>query len=126
MATVGHPLSDLSNLTNPYILAANPKVPRSHPAFIPGATPGLPTEEQTIQWYATVAGWDPAAEKRWGDAFGMFRSYIIMQGIAARYARRQASSANAKDYADLMAPFGDLAWALVEKVKNSSMAKSKL
>lgn len=61
----------------------------------------------------------------WGAAFGMFRSSIIMQGIAARYARRQASSANAKNYADMMQPFGEFAWTLVEKAKNPTRSKTR-
>ena len=126
MATIGHPLSDLANLLNPYVLAVDPQGPRGNPTFVPGATPGLPTEEQAIRWYAEVAGWDPAPDMTWGAAFGMLRSCVIMQGIAARYALRQASSANAKSYADMMLPFGELAWSLVEKVKVSSGTKSRL
>jgi len=49
-----------------------------------------------------------------------------MQGIAARYARRQASSANAKSYADMMQPFGEFAWTLVVKAKNSAGSRSRL
>ena len=37
-----------------------------------------------------------------------------MQGIAARYAMRQASSAKARDYGVQMGPFGELAWGLVK------------
>jgi len=95
-------------------------------AFGPGATPGLPTEEQVLEWYAEVAGWDPAPEMTWGAAFGMFRSCIIMQGIAARYARRQASSANAGTYIGLIQPFGERAWDLVEKAMISTGHKSRL
>lgn len=126
MATIGHPLSDLANLLNPYVLAINPEGPRGHPDFVPGATPGLPTEQQAIDWYAEVAGWDPTLDMTWGAAFGMLRSCVIMQGIAARYALRQASSANAKSYAELMVPFGELAWSLVEKVKHSTGPRSRL
>ena len=126
MATIGHPLSDLANLLNPYVLAINPQGTRSHPDFIPGATPGLPTEEQAIKWYAEVAGWDPAPDMTWGAAFGMLRTCVIMQGIAARYALRQASSANAKSYADMMVPFGELAWSLVRKAKEPIAPKSRL
>ena len=36
-----------------------------------------------------------------------------MQGIAARYAVRQASSAKARDYGVQMGPFGEFAWELV-------------
>ena len=126
MATVGHPLSDLANFTTPYVLAVDKGGPRYPPAFLPGATPGLPTEQQIIRWYAEVAGWDPAPDMTWGAAFGMFRSSIIMQGIAARYARRQASSANAKSYADMMQPFGEFTWTLIEKAKNSTRSKLRL
>ena len=52
----------------------------------------------------------------WGDAFGVFRGSIIMQGIAARHALRQASSERAREYAVQMAPFGEVGWNLVEKL----------
>jgi aminoglycoside phosphotransferase (APT) family kinase protein len=126
MATIGHPLSDLANLLNPYVLAINPQGPNGHPDFVPGATPGLPTEEQAINWYAEVARWNPAPDMTWGAAFGMLRSCVIMQGIAARYALRQASSANARSYAEMMIPFGELAWSLVEKAKDSGGPKPRL
>jgi aminoglycoside phosphotransferase (APT) family kinase protein len=126
MATIGHPLSDVINLTSQFVLALDRTGPRYHPGFVPGATPGLPSEQQIIRWYAEVAGWDPAPDLTWGAAFGMFRSSIIMQGIAARYALRQASSANAKSYAEMMQPFGEFAWTLVEKAKNSTRQKSRL
>lgn len=126
MATIGHPLSDLANLTNPYVLAKNPTGPKGQPGFKEGATPGLPTEKQVTQWYTEVAGWDPSPDMTWAAAFGMLRSCVIMQGIAARYARRQASSANAKSYAEMMNPFGELAWSLVVQVKDSMGNKSRL
>lgn len=126
MATIGHPLSDLINLTTPYVLALDQSAPQHHPSFVPGTTPGLPTERQITQWYTEVAGWDPTPDMTWGAAFGMFRSSIIMQGIAARYAMRQASSANAKSYAEMMRPFGEFAWTLVEKAKDSTRQNSRL
>ena len=126
MATIGHPLSDLANLLNPYVLAINPAEPGGNSAFVPGATPGLPLEGQALAWYSAVAGWDPVPDMSWGAAFGMLRSCVIMQGIAARYALRQASSANAKSYADMMVPFGELAWSLVQKVKDSMGPKERL
>ena len=64
----------------------------------------------------------------WGEAFGVYRNCIIMQGIAARYALRQASSARAQEYAVQMGPFATVGWDLVqqcqrERVKQSSKAK---
>ena len=132
MSTLGHPLSDLSNLMGPYTLAAaasaaftapsapSPLQSRINPAFIPPITmPGLPSRTQLIQWYAEVAGWDPSAASGWGDAFGVFRNSVIMQGIAARWALRQASSARAIEYAVQMRPFGELAWGLCKGLQES-------
>ena len=130
MSTLGHPLSDLSNLLGPYTLASaapeaftSPDAPtplksRINPAFIPPiSTPGLPSRDQLITWYAEGAGWDPGRVSAWGDAFGVFRNSVIMQGIAARWALRQASSEKAIEYAVQMRPFAQLAWGLCERLK---------
>jgi aminoglycoside phosphotransferase (APT) family kinase protein len=117
MATIGHPLSDLANLLTPYTTAAIPiaeKSGRAQVAFKPGNTEGLPTKSQNIAWYREVAGWDPAPDMTWGDAFGVYRGTIIMQGIAARYAMRVASSAKAQEYAVQMKPFAEVAWTLIQ------------
>lgn len=126
MSTIGHPLSDLVNLLMPYKTAtSNAAVEIGHadPKFLPGGLPGLPTKEQCIAWYRELAGWDPSPEMLWGDAFGIYRGSIIMQGIAARYAQRQASSPKAKEYGALMHPWAEIAWELVERTKSG---KSKL
>ncbi|KIY02906.1 uncharacterized protein Z520_01371 [Fonsecaea multimorphosa CBS 102226] len=94
IATVGHPLSDLSNLTMPWTVTQNfPEIKtHSHPAFaVDGGPPGLPTKEQCLEWYSEVARWDPRREIVWADAFAIFRTSVMIQGIAARYAVRQAS-----------------------------------
>ena len=128
MSTIGHPLSDLSNLLFPYVASAANLYGRSNPAFSPSVvTPGLPTHAVCMNWYAEVTGWDPSQEQGWGDAFGCFRNSVIMQGIAARYALRQASSANAKDYAVQMGPFAEFAWSLIETLKADGFGqKAKL
>ncbi|KAF2498390.1 APH-domain-containing protein [Lophium mytilinum] len=122
MSTVGHPLSDLVNLLTPYLTAQSEKarsVGRGSEDFLPGAIEGLPTRDQVIEWYSESAGWDPKPEMTWGDAFGIYRGSIIMQGIAARYAMRQASSEKAKDYAAQMKPFAEVAWDLVQEYKKA-------
>ncbi|KIW28205.1 uncharacterized protein PV07_07885 [Cladophialophora immunda] len=94
IATVGHPLSDLSNLTMPWTVTQGFKEIKthSHPAFDVGAgPPGLPTKQQCLEWYREVAGWDPRGEIAWADAFAIFRTGVMIQGIAARWAVRQAS-----------------------------------
>ncbi|KAF2869322.1 kinase-like domain-containing protein [Massariosphaeria phaeospora] len=121
MSTIGHPLSDLANLLTPYVTATAQQaldIGRANEAFQPGVTKGLPSRDQLLAWYAEVAGWDPRTSMTWGDAFGLYRSSIIMQGIAARYALRQASSANAQDYVAMMHPFSEITWDLVQKYVN--------
>lgn len=114
MSTVGHPLADLCNFMNPFFTAVaegtNP-----HAGFLPGATPGLPDAAQIVQWYADVSGYDPTAELNWGMAFSLFRLSAICQGIAARYARRQASSEKARVYAVTRGPLAEFSWVLVGK-----------
>jgi aminoglycoside phosphotransferase (APT) family kinase protein len=130
MSTIGHPLSDLANLLGPYVTAASEtalEIGRGSTAFQPGVTEGLPTREQLVEWYREVAGWDPAPDMHWGDAFGIFKGSVIMQGIAARYAMRQASSARAIEYAVQMKPWAEIGWGLIRSLKEKQQAeKAKL
>jgi len=125
MSTIGHPLSDLINVITPYLTAGKTEV-LNYPTFVEGVTPGLPTQDQVVKWYAEVAGWDPTPDLTWGAAFGMFRATCIFQGIAARYARGQASSAKAKHHADQRYPMGEFAWKLVQKAKQGSTDRARL
>jgi aminoglycoside phosphotransferase (APT) family kinase protein len=125
MSTIGHPLSDLINLTTPYYLIGQSHI-RLLPAFAEGATPGLPTQGDLLKLYAEVAGWDPRPDLTWGISFGFFRATCIYQGIAARYAVRQASSAKAKDNATQRHPMGDLAWAHIQKAIQAAKEKASL
>jgi aminoglycoside phosphotransferase (APT) family kinase protein len=119
MATIGHPLSDLVNLTGPWSwTATTSQSPKGNSdEFKPGVTPGLPSLEQVVQWYSEASGYDAAKDLQWGNAFGGYRGAVIMQGIAARYARRQASGITAKNYAAQMKPYGVWAWTQVQEVK---------
>ncbi|EEY19786.1 acyl-CoA dehydrogenase family member 11 [Verticillium alfalfae VaMs.102] len=94
--------------------------------LLPGATPGLPDATQVVRWYADVSGYDPAAEFGWGMAFNVFRLSAVCQGIAARYARRQASSEKAKQYSETRAPLAEFAWELVETSRKGEGAVAKL
>ena len=135
MATIGHPLSDLVNLTGPWSwtsqTAQNPQAMKSISAgaardrsdFEEGVTAGLPTLRQAVQWYTEASGYEAAPDLAWGNAFGGFRGAIIMQGIAARYAVRQASGVTAKNYAAQMGPYGEWAWVQVEAVKRTQDEK---
>jgi aminoglycoside phosphotransferase (APT) family kinase protein len=136
MSTIGHPLSDLSNLIVPWTISAFSLERRnSHPAFAPASSasfsvtqlaPGLPTREECIQWYKEVAGWDPAPELGWSTAFAMWRDSIIFQGIASRYAVRQASSLEAKKVGMEMRPAAEICWELVRRVREEGASKARL
>lgn len=130
MSTIGHPLSDLSNLVVPYTITARTTTPRrnSREAFKPSKLlEGLPTRDELVALYAQVAGWDPAPDIPWGSAFSMFRDCIIFQGIAARYAVRQASSPKAKLVGEETAPCAEICLGLVEEARGlCGNAKARL
>lgn len=134
MATIGHPLSDLVNLSGPWTWVNKNVTAKTHPKqdsgqvkndFDDGVTPGLPTLQQVVDWYIESSGYDAAAELKWGNAFGAFRNAVIMQGIAARYARRQASGTTAKNYGEMMGPYGDYAFDQVKALRETSDGKTK-
>lgn len=128
MSTIGHPLTDLINLLNPYFLRDQPRNQSYYDLtkFKAGATPGLPTEHDLIKWYGEIAGWDATADIPWGLAFHYFRSAGIYQGIAARYAVRQASSEKARENAQLRHPMAKLAYKHFENAKSLASNKPKL
>jgi aminoglycoside phosphotransferase (APT) family kinase protein len=91
---------------------------------------GLPTKNQCVEWYREVAGWDPAPEMPWGVAFWLFRTTVVMQGIAARYASRQASGKTAREIGLQMIPHAKMALGHIAEVKRKqedlSVVKSQL
>lgn len=142
MSTIGHPLSDLSNLLTPYFTARlDPR--RSvnvHPGFLPRATRGLPTHDEITALYFSVVDRpesssldlapriDDAVRQRelqWAQAFNIFRLSAICQGIAARQAGRQASSEQARRYGDARTPLAEFAWELVQETKKTGQVGQK-
>lgn len=128
MSTIGHPLSDLSNLIVPWTITDFSTERRNSSVhFAPGAdTPGLPSRDQVVSWYAEVADWNPASELPWSTAFAMFRDSIIFQGIASRYAVRQASSLEAKRVGEEMGPASEICWELIRRAKESGRTRANL
>jgi len=53
----------------------------------------------------------------WAEAFAIYRGAVIIQGIAARYAARQASSEKAMDHGNAMRPHAEMAWQFVQEVE---------
>lgn len=126
MSTTGHPLSDLSNLLTSFTTSSLPQ--SSHllsPAFVPGRTPGLPTRDHLLGLYASLTSYDPRKgdEVAWGAAFNLFRLAAVCQGIAARHAVRQASSAKAAVHAAERGPLAEVAWGMVVEKEGSHKAR---
>ena len=118
LSTLGHPLSDLCNLISPYLFAHNPDASLSPNAedFLPGATDGLLSEAEAVAIYEKAVGF-PVEGVKWGAAFTLCRNSVIVQGITARAARKQASSANAGSYEKLTPKLAALATRLVAEDK---------
>ena len=141
LSTLGHPLSDLCNLLSPYVLgsgfgpaADDAKAPDSGSdsdlasvaaaAAVFTGTPGVPTRDEAVRIYQQAAAAAAAAAGRWagsmganldwGLAFMLCRNSVITQGISARHARRQASSASAATYRALTPRLAALATRLVQ------------
>ena len=87
LSTIGHPLSDVSNLTMPWATAGEKleyitdgeededgeRRRRERDEFIPGRVEGLPSREEILEEYSKVAGWNPKTFSDYADAFAMFR-----------------------------------------------------
>ena len=120
LSTIGHPLSDLANLVQPLLLSAEAQ-------FVPpSVNGGYPPLKTILEWYKNEAGWDPTSDFPFADSFCLWRTSIISQGIAARNARGQASSAEAKMYGQKMFPLGELSWKAVQEFEKSRKEKAKL
>ena len=137
MATEGHPLSDLTNLTAPFAWSAL-QVPMLteqsltaglkdiQEKFRPGTVPGTPTIEQCYQWYSSIARWDPRKDADWAIAFNHFRTAVIMQGIGARLATGQASGIKAAEFASQTNPYALWSRASVASITRGGRNCGKL
>jgi len=114
------------------------RMPRNaYPAFSPQSPlAGLPSKGEILNWYAEavsgsdagpqIRGWKPQEDLPWGVAFAMFRDCVIFQGIAARYAVRQASSPSAWEVGQEREPAAETCWELVGTAKEAKSARAQL
>lgn len=123
MSTVGHPLSDVCNFLTSFYLADNVKTHYDTSGFLPGRTSGLPQPDQILAWYRETAGWDPVPELTWGMSFSIFKLSGVLQGIAARYAARQASSEMARSHAATRGAMAEFAWKLAQEAGAGTSSK---
>ncbi|KAI9257220.1 kinase-like domain-containing protein [Phascolomyces articulosus] len=98
LSTIGHPLSDLANLVFPFFTPPG----KERIGFKGEKDLPIPGADELMQVYCTTAGIPyPIDRFMFCVAFNTFRSAVIFQGIAARAARKQASSTQAKANGEL-------------------------
>lgn len=155
LSTIGHPLSDLANLLHPFFIPAsnegffglkNSKEPLpipDHEQLIQYYCQkvGCPYPLEKFQFSVAFACFRVSVKKglRRIDLFyidshehAAFFSYstliklaVILQGIAARVARKQASSAEAKAHGEKFKPMAQLALDFVDQGELASAGASK-
>ncbi|CCG85026.1 protein of unknown function [Taphrina deformans PYCC 5710] len=125
LSTIGHPLSDLANLLQPYGL---PSGGESSLTGFAGRNDlqGVPTLSEAHARYSAIAKWSSATDWTFAEAFAHLRLAVITQGIAARVARKQASSLKAIHHAQLFRPLGELAWIIIQADTEDGQEKAKL
>lgn len=122
MSTIGHPLSDIANLLQPFTLVTiSPAAAKD--LLVPfqsiSEVPGLPPIAECLFWYRNVAGWNPVPEMIWANAFSLFRMSVVRQGITARYAARQASGSTAIEIGRGMFTCSRLTLSLIRMIKEA-------
>jgi aminoglycoside phosphotransferase (APT) family kinase protein len=89
MATVGDPLVDLGTLLN--YLPDPDGDPSSERVAIPGLEAiGLPSRQEIVDRYSARTG-TPVDAIHWYEAYGSWKTAVIMQQLYARYARGETS-----------------------------------
>ncbi len=88
LATIGHPLADLAYLCLPY------RLPPDMPGVVDLVGAGLPTEAEILERYCERVGRDGIPDWPVFLAFACFRNAAISQGVAARAALGNVSTAS--------------------------------
>ncbi|KEP51381.1 kinase subdomain protein PKL/CAK/ACAD protein [Rhizoctonia solani 123E] len=128
LCTLGSPLADLANLIMPYhVDPAEVPPPNAISGFKGQPADAVPCSlEELERTFCDGFGIPyPITEMVFTNSWMMFRLSIISQGIAARYAQRQASSANAKMQGDRFPMLGRMAKRLMLE-GSSALPKAKL
>ncbi|KAI0050802.1 protein kinase subdomain-containing protein PKL/CAK/ACAD [Auriscalpium vulgare] len=134
LCTLGSPLADLANLTQNWVIDRDDlKLPveqkdsgifrgyKNHPEDAPARLEDLEREYCRVMKLSY-----PIREMVFARSWMLFRGAVIMQGIAARFARRQASSERAYLYVQLFPIIGSFARKVLEEEGYSLGPEAKL
>lgn len=108
LATIGDPIADFAYFAMHW---AMPRDGRSGLAGVDLDAESLPTLDAMVARYCAATGRDGLPDLHWYFAFNLFRLVGIVQGIKKRLADGNASSAQAAQMAERVAPLARLAWA---------------
>lgn len=134
LCTLGSPLADLANFTQPWSIDSK-NVPadlvngqHSFLTSFKNAADGVPIslEELEREYCHLTNQAYPIKEMRFVRSWMLFRSAVISQGIAARFALRQASSEKASIHTRLFPVMGHIARTVLEEEGYVTGIKSKL
>ncbi|THH33046.1 hypothetical protein EUX98_g1126 [Antrodiella citrinella] len=132
LCTLGSPLADLANLTQPWAIDPAIIPPSNDPAFAmiiafknrPQIAP-IPLEDLEREYSRLTNQPYPIPDIVFARSWMLFRLAVISQGIAARYARRQASSERAISHLSIFPLVGKMAIWAIEDPEGTGV-KSKL
>ncbi|KAG9303528.1 hypothetical protein G9A89_018424 [Geosiphon pyriformis] len=114
LSTIGHPFSDLANLLMPYYVPSNELGPLG--GFINESNLEVPSLEELMRLYCIKTNREyPIPNFDFATVFSFFRLCVITQGIAARVARKQASSVRATEFGGLFRKVANLALKIVDR-----------
>ncbi|CAG8810681.1 24896_t:CDS:2, partial [Dentiscutata erythropus] len=126
LSTIGHPLSDLANLLMNFFVRDIPDIPSPLVGLRDVKSLPIPSANELIQVYCEKSGRQyPILNFEFAIVFSFFRTAVILQGIAARKARKQASSAKANIYAKIFRDINLMGLEIIDRY-NESTIKSKL
>lgn len=113
LSTLGHPLADLAYFCLPYHLPAGIYGVRGLQGLDLEAL-GIPSEEDILATYCARTGRPSIPHWSFFLAFSLFRLAAILQGVAARAAQGNASSADAAEVGGRAGLLADVGRAIAE------------
>lgn len=117
LTTIGDPVADFTYLGMCWVL------PRDGRASLGGVDleqAGLPTLDEAVARYLGATGRDSLPDLHWYFAYNLFRVAGIVQGIKKRLINGNASSSQAAEMAETVAPLARAAWAEARKAGAAS------
>ncbi|GAA6029165.1 hypothetical protein JCM8097_001632 [Rhodosporidiobolus ruineniae] len=137
LSTLGHPYSDLANLLQPFYVPQGTQQAGHLTGLrdIPPSSLPIPSAPTLLRAWCAEMGEQYSStmdrgegKRQWEGcvSFAFFRLAVITQGIAARHAQGNASSARAAEYAKIFPLMGRLATEHIERYASGTEGRAKL